>query len=83
MLELSDQHKGSSTLPRSIAAGCMLAKVGMPDMRGVDLLVRKQAHRIFSLVVVMTAYADVLLAILIMKEGALDLLEKPFTDAAL
>ncbi|MCC3246042.1 response regulator [Methylocystis sp. WRRC1] len=63
--------------------GCLLTDIRMPGMSGVDLLMKMKESAIKIPVVVMTAYADVPLAIQVMKEGAIDLIQKPFTDATL
>jgi two-component system, LuxR family, response regulator FixJ len=63
--------------------GCVLTDVRMPEMTGVELMHVMKKSQISLPVIVMTAYADVPLAIEVMKAGAQDVLEKPFTDEAL
>lgn len=63
--------------------GCVVTDVRMPEMNGIDLIAKMKEDRIAIPVVVLTAHADVPLAVEAMKLGAVDLLEKPFEDDAL
>ncbi len=63
--------------------GCVITDVRMPEMNGIELIARMKENRITAPVIVLTAHADVPLAVEAMKLGAIDLLEKPFEDAAL
>ncbi|PPD43360.1 MAG: DNA-binding response regulator [Methylocystis sp.] len=63
--------------------GCVVTDVRMPEMNGIALIAKMREERIAMPVIVLTAHADVPLAVEAMKLGAVDLLEKPFEDDAL
>ncbi len=59
--------------------GCLVCDVRMPEMSGLDLF--EQLSRLGSQlpVILMTAYADVPMAIRALKLGAAEFIEKPFS----
>jgi two-component system response regulator FixJ len=63
--------------------GCVVADVRMTGMSGLDLVEELRKRRIAVPVIFITAYADVSLVIEAMRCGAVDLLEKPFSNRAL
>ncbi len=67
----------------SIASGCIVTDVRMPEMSGIDLLRRLRELHVALPVIVITGHGDVPLAVEAMKYGAADFLEKPFDDEAL
>lgn len=63
--------------------GCVVTDARMPEMSGIELMETMKAKNMSLPVVVITAYADVSLAVQAMKQGAFDFLEKPFDNEAL
>lgn len=63
--------------------GCLVTDVRMPDMSGIDLLKAVRERQPDLPVVVITGHGDVSLAVEAMKLGAVDFLEKPYSDEAM
>jgi two-component system response regulator FixJ len=63
--------------------GCVITDVRMPEASGFDLIALMKERALDLPVIVITAHADVPLAVQAMKAGAVDLLEKPFGDETL
>jgi two-component system response regulator FixJ len=63
--------------------GCIVTDVRMPEIDGIELQRRLRAQGCTLPVVVMTGHGDVALAVAAMKAGAMDFIEKPFSDDVL
>lgn len=64
--------------------GCLITDLRMPDMDGVELLRRlRSADAAMLPAIVITGHGDVQMAVEAMKNGAIDFIEKPFSDDVL
>lgn len=64
-------------------SGCVVTDVQMPEISGLELL-RRLSDRLPQFpVIVLTGAADVPMAVEALKNGALDLIEKPYSAAAI
>jgi two-component system response regulator FixJ len=71
-----------ATVPK-LNGGCIITDVRMPEMTGLDLLRRLRELEVAMPVIVITGHGDLQLAVEAMKIGAVDFLEKPFSDEVL
>ena len=60
--------------------GCLLAGMRMSGMDGLELQTTLADRQACLPVIIMTSYGDVSMAVKAMKAGAIDFIEKPFTD---
>jgi len=64
----------------AISNGCLVTDLRMPDIDGVELLRRLNAAGAMLPAIVVTGHGDVQMAVEAMKNGAMDFIEKPFSD---
>jgi two-component system response regulator FixJ len=62
------------------ASGCLIADVRMPEMDGLELQEKVGSDFPNLAVVIITGHGDVPIAVRAMKAGAVDFIEKPFTE---
>jgi two-component system response regulator DctR len=89
---LSESYAGAEEFEAMLAGGfvpkqacCLLLDVRMPGMSGLalfDKIVERQLARVMP-VIFLTGHADVPTAVDMVKRGAFDFCEKPFSDNAL
>jgi two-component system response regulator FixJ len=63
-----------------IRNGCLITDLRMPDIDGVELLRRLRAKDLMLPAIVISGHGDVQMAVEAMKNGAMDFIEKPFSD---
>jgi two-component system response regulator FixJ len=63
--------------------GCLVLDVRMPGMSGLDLQNELAARKVNIPILIITGHAEVPVAVRAMKAGALDFIEKPFSDQLL
>ena len=63
--------------------GCLVLDVRMPGMSGLDLLDLLKDRGFHQPVIVITGHADVPMAVRALQSGAVEFVEKPFTDQTL
>lgn len=66
-----------------IRNGCLITDLRMPDIDGVELLRRLRDQDALLPAIVITGHGDVQMAVEAMKAGAIDFIEKPFSDEVL
>jgi len=64
-------------------AGCAIVDLRMPGMSGLELQETLARRRVPLPLVFITAHGDVPLAVMAMRRGAVDFVEKPFADQQL
>jgi FixJ family two-component response regulator len=60
--------------------GCLVLDVRMPGMSGLELQERLADRGVQLPIVMITGFGDVPMAVRALKRGAMDFIEKPFTD---
>jgi two-component system, LuxR family, response regulator FixJ len=67
----------------TLGTGCLILDVRMPEIDGMDLQSRLNDMKLGLPVIMMTGHGDVALAVRAMKAGAIDFVEKPFSEEAI
>ena len=62
---------------------CIVSDIRMPGMSGLDLLHRLKERRAAAPLILITALADIEMAVSAIKNGAFDFIEKPFEEIRL
>ena len=65
---------------KSQERACLLLDIRMPEMDGIEVLTHISEHKFPLAVIIITGHADVSIAVRAMKTGAVDFIEKPFTQ---
>lgn len=63
--------------------GCLILDVRMPEIDGLELQTRLKELEIVFPIVMITGHGDVPLAVRAMKAGAVDFVEKPFSETTI
>lgn len=66
-----------------LSRGCILLDIRLPDLSGLEVMMEMKGLGVKFPTIIMTAYADVALAVKAMKAGAIDFIEKPFREETL
>ncbi len=64
-------------------AGCVVTDVRMPGISGIELMSKLKERGLALPFIIITGYPDISLTVEAMKQGAVDLLEKPFNNGSL
>ncbi len=64
----------------SLAPGCLISDLRMPDMDGITLLQQLMTMKLNIRVVLITGHGDIKTAVRAIKSGAADFVEKPYDD---
>jgi two-component system, LuxR family, response regulator FixJ len=65
------------------AIDCVVSDIRMPGMNGLELVRKLAAYGFACPVIVITGHGDVGLAVEVMRAGAFEFIEKPFSDETL
>lgn len=63
--------------------GCLILDVRMPGMGGLDLQEKLRESKICLPIIFITGHGDITMAVKAIKAGAIDFIEKPFSDQML
>jgi two-component system response regulator FixJ len=65
------------------AAGCLVLDLRMPGMSGLELQDKLNEMNVGIPIILLTAYAEVPIAVKAMKAGAIDVIQKPYSQQVL
>jgi len=82
-VEAFENARGMIDRSRHPVVGCLVADLRLPGMSGLDMVDRLIERGINLPTIVITGHGDVTAAVRAMKSGAIDFIEKPFSDQAL
>lgn len=68
---------------RHTVSGCLVADLRLPGMSGLDMCDKLHELGVHLPTIIITGHGDVTAAVRAMKAGAIDFIEKPFSDQAL
>jgi two-component system, LuxR family, response regulator FixJ len=63
-----------------VKPGCVIVDIRMPGMDGLELQEELQRREFTNPVIVVTGHGEISLAVRAMKAGAIDFIEKPYSD---
>jgi FixJ family two-component response regulator len=69
--------------PPALVPSCLVLDVMLPDLNGLDLQKRLATDRITMPIIFITGHGDVPMAVRAMKAGAVEFLNKPYSDEML
>ena len=78
-----DHPSAFLTAAKTFKTGCVLLDVRLPGMSGLEVQTQLMKMRNDLAVIVVTGQGDIQTAVRAMKAGAIDFLEKPYSDHAL
>jgi FixJ family two-component response regulator len=82
-VDVKDYDSAESYLAaRTDMLGCLITEVALPGMSGLDLLRLLRTNGLPAPVILLGEEADVRAAVMAMREGAVDFIEKPRMDIA-
>lgn len=82
-VEAFENARGMLDRARGPLSGCLVADLRLPGMSGLDMFDRLRELGIELPTIVITGHGDVTAAVRAMKSGAIDFIEKPFSEQAL
>lgn len=81
---LADNGKTALRILKNLTPDCVILDIRLPDMTGLEILQQIQEEISNGLVVIIiTAYGEITMAVQAMKNGAYDYIEKPFENEVL